>query len=593
MIFFHNGQTKAGVSARVGASLDAYQNKPLTLWVQAGLLMMVSHLLSAQEMSPQENTADPQVENASPSKTPPVEQPSPVATTSDDAPVNTFDVLEYQIEGNTLLKRKEVEKAIYPYLGKNRTIQDASAARESLEKVYRDRGYLTVLVELPAQKVENGVVKLHVIEAAIEKLRVKNARYYSLGYITDSVPSLAEGSVPNFNQVQKELALVNKTADRRVLPLLKASETPGKVDVDLKVEDQLPLHASLELNNQYSANTSHTRLIAQARYDNLFQRDHSISMQYQVAPENIDDAKVISLSYVIPTQSEWTFALYGVQSRSSVSAIGTLGVIGDADIFGIRAIQTLPNDKEGFYHRLTYGVDRKKFKQSVLLQGQDAIASPITYWPLSLQYSANWYDFAHPGNGDATGFEVGLTTQIRNLGSDREEFANRRFGAGPSFYVLRGNLQHEEYFNGAFLNNYRWFGRIDFQLTDDPLISPEGMVAGGVNSVRGYTESERIADSGVRLATEFRTPSLASKQALAWLKAEQAYAFWFADYANIIVNQAQIGQPSNYALTSTGLGFRLKSKTLDVGLDWTHAFATAFVTKAGDERLLFRVNYGF
>jgi len=131
---------------------------------------------------------------------------------------NGFDVMEYRVEGNNVLQAIDIERAVYPFLGERKTIKDVEAAREALEKAYHDKGYLTVLVNIPEQRVSRGVVTLNVTEAPVGRLRIVGSRYFSLGYIRDTVPALAEGSVPNFPEVQKQLAQVNRSSDRRVTP---------------------------------------------------------------------------------------------------------------------------------------------------------------------------------------------------------------------------------------------------------------------------------------------------------------------------------------------------------------------------------------
>ena len=62
----------------------------------------------------------------------------------------------------------------------------------------------------------------------------------------------------NFKEVTAQLATVNRSADRRVTPLLRPGKAAGTTEVDLTVEDQRPLHASLELNNKFSPDTTAT-----------------------------------------------------------------------------------------------------------------------------------------------------------------------------------------------------------------------------------------------------------------------------------------------------------------------------------------------
>ena len=132
----------------------------------------------------------------------------------------------------------------------------------------------------------------------------------------------SRGSVPYFPLVQQQMADANRAADLRVVPVLRAGKTPGTVETELKVEDKLPLHASLELNNYASANTTPLRLTGMVRYDNLWQKEHSLSMQYQTSPGDMEQVKVLSGTYLMPLAgSDNQLALYSVVSRSNVTRL--------------------------------------------------------------------------------------------------------------------------------------------------------------------------------------------------------------------------------------------------------------------------------
>lgn len=90
-----------------------------------------------------------------------------------------FDVFEYRIQGATLLPVTVVEQAVYPYLGEKKSLQEVEQARDALERAYHESGYLTVLVSIPQQKVDDGVVRLTVTEAPVKRLRVVDSRYFS------------------------------------------------------------------------------------------------------------------------------------------------------------------------------------------------------------------------------------------------------------------------------------------------------------------------------------------------------------------------------------------------------------------------------
>ncbi len=213
-----------------------------------------------------------------------------------------FDLFELQVDGNTVLDNGLIEKTLYPFLGKNKSVDDVEKARQTLEATYKDKGYPTVLVEIPEQDVLEGLVRLNVVEGSVERLKVTGSRYFYLGKITEKVPALAAGKVPYMPAVQEQISALGKESpDRQVTPVFRAGSTPGKTEIELKVKDELPLHGSVEINGRNSEYTSRSRVIGSIRYDNLWQSFHSASLQYQVSPENPDEVDVWSGTYVLPT----------------------------------------------------------------------------------------------------------------------------------------------------------------------------------------------------------------------------------------------------------------------------------------------------
>jgi len=114
-----------------------------------------------------------------------------------------FDILEFEVEGNTRLKATQVEAAVMPFMGEGRDMAAIEAARAALEKAYQSAGYLTVFVDVPEQRIDGGVVRLTVLEGRVDKLYVTGSRYFDQGRIRAVATELAEGKVPNFNVVQQ------------------------------------------------------------------------------------------------------------------------------------------------------------------------------------------------------------------------------------------------------------------------------------------------------------------------------------------------------------------------------------------------------
>ena len=276
---------------------------------------------------------------------------------SPEAPAPRFDVMEFRIQGHSKLDSRVVEKTVYPFLGPNRSVDDVEQARAALEKAYHDAGYSAAAVDIPEQDVKNGVVYLKLSEGTVDRLKVTGARYFLPSHIREQVPALAEGKVLHMPEAQAQLEKLGMASpDRTVTPIMRAGRTPGSLEVDLNVEDSLPLHGGVEMNGRNSASTSHTRLNANLRYDNLWQRFHSASLQCQIAPENPDNLEVWSGTYVMPTgfwDARLAFYGVGLQSTSnSIATTGALTVVGTGEIYGLRLVKPLTGSK-AFNHSVT------------------------------------------------------------------------------------------------------------------------------------------------------------------------------------------------------------------------------------------------
>lgn len=493
---------------------------------------------------------------------------------------SVFDIFEYQIEGNTVLSALAIEEAVYPFLGEKKAVKEVEQARQALEKRYHEAGYLTALVDIPEQEVKSGLVRLKVTEAKVARLKVSGSRYYSLGWIKQQAPSLAEGGVPYFPDVQQDLIKLARTPDRQVVPVLRAGNTPGTVEVELQVKDQFPLHGSLELNNRYGANTTHSRMLASLRYDNLWQRQHSLSLSYQMAPEKPAESNVLSGTYVIPGEDGQAYALYAVRSRSNVAAVGGFTALGKGNFYGLRWVKPLRARDERYNHSLTLGADYKNSIESVV-GSADSIDTPIRYAPLMAQYASTlrW-------EKAFTQFDIAANFHLRGARKNDTEFAVKRYKASANYLYLRGSVQHTQP-----LWNWSVYVKSSGQAASGPLISNEGFSAGGADSVRGYLEAEAQGDAGMQGTLELRTPPLPGTEASGL---DQFYALAFLEGAKLKVLYALPSQQSRFLLSSAGVGLRLQGfKGLQFSFDWALPFKSLTYTQARDSRYHARLAYEF
>jgi hemolysin activation/secretion protein len=505
---------------------------------------------------------------------------APIAPAAAAAPAPHFDLNELRVLGNTVLDPRTIESTVYPFLGPDRTLKDVESARVALEGVYHQRGYGTVFVDIPEQSVEDdGIVRLHVTEARLRKVTTSGARYFSGRQIRAAVPEATAGTVPHLVKLQEQIAAVNaEQRDRVVVPVLKAGTEPGTVDLALNVQDSLPFHGSLEVNNQYTADTDPLRVMLLASYDNLFGRFDSLSLQYQTAPQDRDQVDVLAFGYVASLgDSSNKLSLTYVDSSSAVATVGTLGVTGKGKVYGARFIHTLTATAASIA-QLSIGPDFKDFAQDVVVDPTSSLSTPIKYTSLSGNF--NWL-LRQPSR--MWTWSTTLNIGIPGLGGDQEQFANKCFRCRANFTVLRmdGSLRQNIFagFSGLL--------SVGGQYTADPVISNEQMPIGGAHSIRGYLEAEVLGDIGAHASVELHAPNLVPK-----FVAERAsfLPFVFYDTGRVSYQAALTDQPTHATLRSWGAGFDMSLWNFLTGsLTWADPLLDSTNTHRGDARWEFAV----
>lgn len=493
------------------------------------------------------------------------------------------NINEYIVRGNTVLDARSIEKAVYPFLGPERSLSDIEKARDALQEVYNAQGYQSVYVDLPEQAVADGVVFFQVTETKVGRVRVVGAEHYSPLAIRDGVPSLQEGQVPDFSKAQAELAELNRGASRQVMPMVKEGRVPGTMDVDLRVDDKTPWSASVGLNNDYSADTSKLRGMVTLGHDNLWQSGHTFSLTYFTAPRDMQDAKVWSAAYTMPLSPRWSLAFTGYKSDSDVSTVGGTNVLGKGQSYGIHATYTFPQSGT-WYHTASIGMDYKDFEEQTRF-GETSDRVPLTYLPFTLAY--NGYRYTEDSQTSVGLTLTGASRSLFGLNSEWEEFDYKRWMASPSFMVFKGDLNHTE----TFAKDWQAYGRVGFQIGSGALVSNEQFSAGGATSVRGYLAAERSADDGWMASVELRTPSLAR-----WIgPSVNEWRFYaFSDVARLRLRDPLPEQESSFHLASVGIGTRLQMfDWLSLHADWAYPLTQGVNTERHDPRVHFSLRASF
>ena len=151
---------------------------------------------------------------------------------------------------------------------------------------YHNRGYDTVKVTVPQQRLTNAVFKFLVFEGRLAGIVVSGNRYYSSNNVMRALPGLHTNLFLNSKLFQPQLDLANANQDRQIYAEIQPGPDSNTTLLVLRVKDRLPLHAKLEANDQSTPGTPELRLATSAVYDDLWQLDHSVGLQYTFSEED-------------------------------------------------------------------------------------------------------------------------------------------------------------------------------------------------------------------------------------------------------------------------------------------------------------------
>ena len=501
------------------------------------------------------------------------------ATPSADSAIPRFAISRYEVSGDSLLGPELVQSLVTPFTGQGRDFGDIQRAVEALENAYRARGYTMVLVSLPEQELDQGAVRLQVLQTQVGKVVIKGNNYVDDANVRRALPTLLEGTTPNMAALGQSLKLANENPARRIEVSLAGSDTDGAVDATVSVADERAWKAMLNLDNTGSKDSGKTHVGVVLQHANLWGRDHVASLQYTTSLEHANQVGVYGLGYHVPLyelgDSLDFFASYSNVDSGSVSAgIFDLAVSGRGTTAGARYNQNF-GKQDNYEPKLVYGFDVKAYRNSLQFFGME-LGTDVTVHPVSIAYIGAW---SLP-RGEAS---VGVTLARNIAGGDngsQRHFTLARLGAKASYSTLRFSGSYSQVLD----NEWQWRALANGQYTPDALVPGEQFGVGGAATVRGFLEREVANDSGANLNLELYTPNWCGNGGY------QCRALAFYDTGWVRRNHALPGEIDSMAIGSAGLGLRiLLNRYANLQLDYAHVVNPGDTGRRDANRLHFRV----
>lgn len=509
-----------------------------------------------------------------------------VAAADVPPPDARFEVRSFQVEGNRLLPQATIDALLAPHAGQGRSVADLRRAAQALEAAYRAHGFGLVRVVLPEQEMQQGTVRLRVVETRIGKVTVQGNTVFDTDNIRRSMPALREGASPDLDLLSENLRLANENPGKKTVVRLQGGEREGEVDALVNVTDSRPWRLGLTVDNSGVGNPGRSHVGLSFQHANIGGRDHVLTMQAITALEHPGDLNVIAAGYRIPLYALGdSVELFGIHSDIDAGSVNAgpvnLQISGKGNIAGARYYFNLAHTPR-YDAGLVFGVDYKAYQNDVQLLGLP-IGNDVTVHPVGIGYVGRW-------TLDRTDVNFNMTAW-RNIpggshGSD-DDIRRIRSNANPDYALLRygAGVTH------ALASDWQVHAAVTGQWTDDSLIAREQFGIGGADTARGFVEREIADDSGYAGRVELYTPNLCARIAGA---ASQCRVLAFHDRAHVSRNHVLPGERSSETLASAGLGLRFAlARMVAVQLDVGRVTNGGGRQAKGEHRMHFLMNVSY
>ena len=353
---------------------------------------------------------------------------------------------------------------------------------------------------LPDQKVQDGVVELHIVEGRLADVEIEGTRWFRPSYFEKRL--MIDADLPlQIERLEERLQLLQQDERiRRLNARLGPGAERGQAVLRVRIEEALPIDLGLEWANDEPVSVGEQT--GRIRLDVTNVTGFGDELRSVVAlTEGLTDARV---RYRVPL-NKWDTALEG---RFRIS---------DSDIV------EAPFDQLGF-HSLTRTVGLGLSQPLYRTPSTDLEVAIFAEWRRSETENDDG-PISFPGSGADP--DTGETTiSVLRLGGQwlqrtRTQVFALRSLASVGLPVLgatlnSGNLPDSRFV--SWLTQFQWvrrFPRIfdlelvlrtDLQLSSAPLVPMEQIAVGGMHTVRGYRENQLVRDQAVIGSLELRYP---------------------------------------------------------------------------------------
>ncbi|MDJ0740150.1 MAG: ShlB/FhaC/HecB family hemolysin secretion/activation protein [Gammaproteobacteria bacterium] len=391
-----------------------------------------------------------------------------------------FVLQQVMFSRSDVLAADELRDVAGRYVGREVRVSDLFALLDDVNALYRARQIIAAKAVLPPQKIEQGTVRIRLVEGRVGRLLLDGNDTTNDAFITAGLPTLQAGELVYLDELESDLFYFNSVNDIELRATLKPGEAFATTDYVLRVVEPPAHEVTVFTDNAGRDDVGLYRIGAAFANRSLSGRRDVFKFGGHVA----EGTKAVYTSYSVPLNSRGTrLGLNADYSEIEIidGPLEPLDVSGDSVNAGVFVTHPLQVLRSG----VTNGYVGYSFKESTT-------------------------DF-----DDVTLLKTFVRTLTAGVDIQRSSIDQSWFGR---FYVTGapnswGNTQSFIRWNGEYSrirvlpSNWVVLYRARAQVSAAELLpSSEQFQIGGMSTVRGYPEGLLIGDEGYFISAEATFP---------------------------------------------------------------------------------------
>lgn len=452
-----------------------------------------------------------------------------------------------EISPSEILTKDELQEIIDKYSGRNLKMDEIKSIADEINILYLQKGYVTAKAYVPEQTVIDEKIRIELVEGRVGEVNISNNRWTKDKYIRDRINSKS-GSI--FDIVTLEEDILNFNRYNNCVELA-ANLEPGKkklgtTDINLTAREHFPFHASLIWDN------AGRKTIGKQRAGIMLQHDSLLGYRDR-----------LTLGAYVSSHSNSPFADYNIPVNKKDGRIGFMFSSSYAHI--ANGPYQMFNIRSRSYNYSLY------FNQPIIRKPYMELSSLTS---LNYKQATTSFDKHDLYTDKITAAQTGLNFRYdtkRGIWylNQSAYYAFPIIQSDSNYLKLEGGILRLHDFGHGIVGQFR----ANYQVIPNRNVVPyiDQFQAGGIASVRGYSEGLLIGRSGYLVSGEVIFPILPSKINVKDKKTNEKKSktflgkfvkgAFFVDHAGVFPYKGSgpgaDGYDANDLLLSVGMGLRI------------------------------------